>query len=58
MISLLVFYIYALQCLPTVAVVAKESGSWWWALGQFGFMSAFAWLAAMLIYQGGSLLGF
>ena len=58
MISLLVFYIYALQCLPTVAVVAKESGSWRWALGQFAFMSAFAWLAAMLIYQGGRLLGF
>ncbi|MEO0017683.1 MAG: ferrous iron transport protein [Verrucomicrobiota bacterium] len=58
MISLLVFYIYALQCLPTVAVVAKESGSWRWALGQFTFMSAFAWLAAMLVYQGGRLLGY
>ncbi|MCF7676362.1 MAG: ferrous iron transporter B [Akkermansiaceae bacterium] len=58
MISLLVFYIYALQCLPTVAVVARETGSWRWALGQLGFMTAFAWLAAALIYQGGRLLGF
>lgn len=58
MISLLVFYIYALQCLPTVAVVARESGSWRWALGQLAFMTAFAWLAAMLVYQGGRLLGF
>jgi len=58
MLSLLVFYIYALQCLPTVAVVARESGSWRWALGQFAFMSAFAWLASLLVYQGGRLLGF
>lgn len=58
MISLLVFYIYALQCLPTSVVVARESGSWKWALGQFAFMSCFAWIAAMLVYQGGRLLGF
>lgn len=58
MISLLVFYIYALQCLPTTAVVAKESGSWKWALGQFVFMSGFAYVAALLVFQGGKLLGF
>ena len=45
-VGLLVFYIYALQCLPTTAVVARESGSWKWALGQFVFMSGFAWVAA------------
>ena len=58
MVSLLVFYVYALQCLPTVAVVARESGSWRWALGQLAFMSAVAWMASFIIYQGGSLLGF
>ena len=58
LLSLLVFYIYALQCLPTVAVVARESGSWRWALGQFAFMTAFAWCASLLVYQGGRLLGF
>lgn len=57
MVSLLVFYIYALQCLPTVAVVARESGSWRWALGQLAFMTAFAWVASLLVYQGGKLLG-
>jgi ferrous iron transport protein B len=56
-ISLLVFYIYALQCLPTVAVVVRESGSWRWALGQFAFMTAWAWLASLLVYQGGRMLG-
>ena len=57
-ISLLVFYIYALQCLPTSAVVAREAGSWKWAVGQFFFMSAFAALASLVIYQTGTLLGF
>jgi len=58
MVSLLVFFIYALQCLPTTAVVAKESGSWKWAIGQFVFMSGFAYLASLLVFQAGRLMGF
>ena len=54
-LSLLVFFIYALQCLPTSAVVARESGSVKWAVGQFFFMSAFAWVAAFAVYQISSL---
>lgn len=56
--SILVFFIYALQCLPTSAVVAREAGSWKWALGQFVFMSTFAYVASLLVYQGGKILGF
>jgi ferrous iron transport protein B len=56
--GLLVFYIYALQCLPTSAVVAREAGSWKWALGQFLFMSGFAWLAAFAVRQLGMWCGF
>lgn len=55
LVSLLVFFIYALQCLPTTAVVAKEAGSWKWAIGQFVFMSGFAYLASLVVYQVGSL---
>ncbi len=54
LLALIVFYIYALQCLPTSAVVAREAGSWKWAAGQFLFMSAFAWLAAFAVFQIGS----
>lgn len=54
-LSLLVFFVYALQCLPTTAVVKRETGSWKWALGQLGAMSAFAWLAAFAVFQIGSL---
>lgn len=57
-VSLLVFYIYALQCLPTSAVVARESGSWKWAAGQFAFMTAFAYAASLVVFQSGKLLGF
>lgn len=58
LVSILVFFIYALQCLPTSAVVARESRSWKWALGQFTFMSAFAYAASFSVYQIGTLLGF
>jgi len=58
LISLLVFFIYALQCLPTSAVVARESGSWKWAVGQFFFMTLFAYCASLLIFQIGTLTGF
>ena len=56
-VSLLVFYIYALQCLPTSAVVAREAGSWKWAAGQFVFMSGFAYVASLLVFQLGRMFG-
>lgn len=58
LISLLVFFIYALQCLPTTAVVARESGSWKWAVGQFAFMTGFAYVASLVVFQAGKLIGF
>ncbi len=58
LVSVLVFFIYALQCLPTSAVVVRESGSWKWALGQFAFMSGFAYVASLVVFQTGKLLGF
>lgn len=57
-ISLLIFYIYALQCLPTTAVVARETGSWKWAIGQFVFMSAFAAIGSLVVFQVARALGF
>ena len=58
LISLLVFFVYALQCLPTTAVVARESGSWKWAAAQFIFMTAFAYAASLIVFQIGKLIGF
>lgn len=56
-ISLLLFYIYALQCLPTVAVAAREFQSWKWALGQLAFMSITAYTVSLIVFQLGKALG-
>lgn len=57
-ISLMVFYVLAMQCLATVAVVRREANSWGWALFQVGYMTALAWVGAFVVYQGGQWLGF
>lgn len=49
--SLLVFFVLALQCLPTVAVVARETGSWKWAIGQLAFMSIAAYALALATFR-------
>ncbi len=50
--SLLVYYVLSMQCLPTLAVTARETGSVRWALLQLGWMSGLAFAAAALVYQG------
>jgi len=50
-ISLLLFYAFAMQCASTLAVTRKETNSWKWPLAQLIFMSAFAYLVALLAYQ-------
>lgn len=49
--SLLVYYVLAMQCLPTLAVTAREAGGAKWALLQLGWMSAVAYGAALIVYQ-------
>jgi len=57
-LALMVFYVFAMQCLSTVAVVKRETNGWKWPLFQIAFMTGTAYLAAVLVYQGGRLLGF
>ncbi|GIK18696.1 MAG: ferrous iron transporter B [Leptolyngbya sp. PLA2] len=49
--SLLVYYVLAMQCLPTLAVTAKESGHWKWALVQLGWMWGLAYASALIVHQ-------
>ncbi len=56
-LSLLLFYAFACQCMSTVAVVARETRSWRWALFMFAYMSVLAYVSALAMYQGGKLLG-
>ena len=55
-LSLLVFFVLAMQCLPTQAVTRRETGSWKWAVFQLAYMTALAWTAAFVTYQVGRLL--
>ncbi|MBL0921139.1 MAG: ferrous iron transporter B, partial [Phycisphaerales bacterium] len=50
--SLLVYYVLAMQCLPTLAVTAREAGGAKWALLQLLWMSAVAYGAALIVFQG------
>jgi ferrous iron transport protein B len=56
-ITLMVFYVFALQCASTVAVVRRETNSWKWPLFQWFYMGALAWILAFITWQGGHWLG-
>lgn len=55
-LSLLVFYVLAMQCLPTQAITRRETGTWKWPLVQLAYMTTLAYVAAMLTYQAARLL--
>jgi ferrous iron transport protein B len=55
--SLLVFFVLAMQCLPTLAVTRRETGSARWAGLQLGYMTTLAYAAAFVTYQGLRWLG-
>ena len=44
--ALLVFFVFALQCLSTIAVMRRETNSWRWPAFAFGYLLAIAWLAS------------
>ncbi|MFV0592735.1 MAG: ferrous iron transport protein B [Draconibacterium sp.] len=50
-ISLLLFYVFAMQCMSTLAIVRRETNSWKWPAAQLVFMTLFAYVVAMAAYQ-------
>ncbi len=50
-LSLLIFYVFAMQCMSTIAVVKKETESWKWPTIQFAFMAALAYLGSLISFQ-------
>jgi ferrous iron transport protein B len=50
-LSLMVFYVYAMQCMATFAVVKRETKSWKWPIFQLVYMGVLAYLAAFLTFQ-------
>jgi ferrous iron transport protein B len=56
-ITLMVFYVFALQCVSTVAIVRRETNTWKWPFFQWLYMGALAWGLAYVTHVGGRLLG-
>jgi ferrous iron transport protein B len=56
-VSLMVFFVLACQCMSTIAVVKRESGTWTWPLFMFTYMTVLAYSASLFVYQVGSRLG-
>ena len=57
-LSLMIFFLLACQCMSTVAIVRRETNSWRWPLFMVGYMLVLAYVASLLTFQGGRLLGF
>jgi ferrous iron transport protein B len=57
-LSLMVFFALACQCMSTLAVVKRETGGYRWPAFMLVYMTALAWVASFIVYQGGRLLGF
>jgi len=50
-ISLLLFYAFAMQCMSTLAIVKRETGTWKWPMIQLFGMSGFAYVVALIAFQ-------
>ncbi|HEX3101626.1 MAG TPA: ferrous iron transport protein B, partial [Pyrinomonadaceae bacterium] len=57
-LTLMVFFVLAMQCMSTIAVVRRETNSWTWPLFMTAYMTGLAYIAALITYQGGKFLGF
>ena len=57
-ISLMVFYVYAAQCMATFAVVRTETNTWKWPIFMIVYMTALAYIMSFIVFNGGKMLGF
>jgi ferrous iron transport protein B len=57
-LTLMIFYVFAMQCISTVAIVKRETNSWKWPLFQIGYQTGFAWILCFAVFQIGSALGY
>ena len=50
-VALLVFFAFAMQCMSTLAVVRRETGSWKWPAIQFTYMGVLAYVSSFIVYH-------
>ncbi|HWE92759.1 MAG TPA: ferrous iron transporter B [Tepidisphaeraceae bacterium] len=53
-VSLLVWFVLAMQCMSTFAVVRRETGGWGWPVFMLVYMNVLAYVVALVVYQVGS----
>jgi ferrous iron transport protein B len=56
-VALLVFFVFACQCMSTVAAIRRETKTWRWPVFVLAYTYVVAYVAALLFYQVGGLLG-
>ena len=56
-VSLLIFFVLALQCTSTLAIAKRELNSWKWPVIMWTYMTGLAYLASLIVYQVGTMLG-
>jgi len=56
-LSMMVFFTLCAQCAATLAVIRRETNSWRWPVFTFGYMTALAYLGALVTYQVGTWIG-
>jgi len=57
-ISLMVFYVYAAQCMATFAVVKSETNGWKWPIFMMVYMTLLAYGMSFIVFQVGRIIGF
>ena len=55
-ICLMVYYVLAMQCMSTVAIMRRETNGWKWPIFQIGYMTALAYVGTFIVYRVGILL--
>ena len=48
-LTLMIYYVFAMQCMSTIAVVKRETNSWRWPLFQTAYMTGTAWLLCLVV---------
>jgi ferrous iron transport protein B len=52
-VSLLIWFVLAMQCMSTLAIVRRETGGWRWPLGMLLYMNGLAYVICLVVYQVG-----
>jgi ferrous iron transport protein B len=53
-VSLLIWFVLAMQCMSTLAIVRRETGGWAWPLFMLFYMNALAYIVCLVVYQVGT----